>query len=134
MKILNDTKLLRELDTLRNEYDSAYLNLKRNITSAYQMYLVQKAETDFRNKSLDCFRCYLVDDHTKNRFAAYCGVDFGERIYYMIKNTEDFGMVFVMGKNNIVVSQKPFFNEDTVLDILFTFELQMTICSPEDIY
>ena len=32
MKILNDTKLLRELDTLRNEYDSAYLNLKRNIT------------------------------------------------------------------------------------------------------
>lgn len=134
MKILNDTKLLRELDTLRNEYDSAYLNLKRNITSAYQMYLVQKAEIDFRNKSLDCFRCYLVDDHTKNRFAAYCGVDSGERIYYMIKNTDDFGMVFVMGKNNIVVFQKPFFNEDTVLDILFTFELQMTLCGPDDIY
>ena len=134
MSILNDTKLLRELDTLRNEYDSAYLNLKRNITSAYQMYLVQKAETDFRNKSLDCFRCYLVDDHAKNRFATYCGVDSGERIYYMIKNTEDFGMVFVMGKNNIVVSQKLFFNEDTVLDILFTFELQMTLCGPDDIY
>ena len=134
MSILNDTKLLHELDTLRNEYDSAYLNLKRNITSAYQMYLVQKAETDFRNKSLDCFRCYLVDDHTKNWFAAYCGADSGERIYYMIKNTEDFGMVFVMGKNNIVVSQKPFFYEDTVLDILFTFELQMTLCGPDDIY
>ena len=134
MSILNDTKLLRELDTLRNEYDSAYLNLKRNITSAYQMYLVQKAETDFRNKSLECFKCYLVDDHTKNRFTAYCGVDSGERIYYMIKNTEDFGMVFVMGKNNIVVSQKPFFYEDTVLDILFTFELQMTLCGPDDIY
>ena len=134
MNILNDIKLLRELDTLRNEYDSAYLNLKRNITSAYQMYLVQKAETDFRNKSLDCFRCYLVDDHTKSRFAAYCGVDSGERIYYMIKNTEDFGMVFVMGKNNIVVSQKPFFYEDTVLDILFTFELQMTLCGSDDIY
>ena len=134
MSILNDTKLLRELDTLRNEYDSAYLNLKRNITSAYQMYLVQKAETDFRNKTLDSFSCYLVDSHIKNRFAAYCGVDSGERIYYMIKNTEDFGMVFVIGKNNIVVSQKPFFNEDTVLDILFTFELQMTLCGSDDIY
>ena len=84
MNILDDSKLLHELNTLRNENSSAYLNLKRNISAAYQMYYMHKAEGEFNSGNIEYFRWYKVTADAKEQFAKYCGVSDGESIKYFI--------------------------------------------------
>ena len=134
MEIEKDVKILKQLDVLRTETPNIYFNLKRNIDAAYRMYLYSKAEQDFRARFTHCFDCYSVDPNSLSEFSSYCGVLCADKIYFYVKKTGNFAMLFCVNENDYVSCKAPVYSQEDVEDILFTFHNELILCAPDEIF
>lgn len=133
MEIEKDTKVLKQLNLLRNETPTIYYNLKRNIDAVYKMYLYSKADQDFMSKFTYAFDCYSIDKDNMEDFAAYCGVPDTDRIFLFVKKTGGFAMLFCVDAENYITRKAPIYNQEDIDDILFTFQDKLSLCGPDDI-
>ena len=134
MEIEKDLKILKQLDVLRTETPNIYFNLKRNIDAAYRMYLYAKAEQDFRARFTHYFDCYSVDSNSLAEFSSYCGVPNADKIYFYVKKTGNFAMLFCVNENDYVSCKVPVYSQEDVEDILFTFHNELILCAPDEIF
>lgn len=134
MEIEKDLKILNQLDVLRHENPNIYFNLKRNIDAAYKMYLSSKAEQDFMSRFTHCFDCYCVDKISLSEFSAYCGVPCADKIYFYVKKTGNFAMLFCINEDNYITCKAPVYIKEDVEDILFTFNNELFLCAPDEIF
>lgn len=117
-----DSKLFKELESIRNNDLAAYLNLKQNISTVHQKILMEEAERDYLGLNYDGYLTYKVTPQEQSLFAEYLGIksnDVEEIILFLKKG--EFLAAFFLIEGGYIDHRVHLFDAEAIEDLCHSF-------------